>query len=99
MLTKIKTKTMGLGSRTLAFFRKGDELEATRFETLPHDDPTLVPPKLGFSGFDKIPRNRAPLVIAVVLIAVAALGVFGRRSVRNIVDQMAGVVGARQSTP
>jgi hypothetical protein len=60
----------------MAFFRKGEELEATGFETLPYDDPTLMPPKLGFSGFDKIPRKRAPLVIALVLIAVAALSVF-----------------------
>ena len=78
LLTKIKTTTVGFGSRTMAFFRKGDELEATGFETLPHDDPTLVPPKLGFRGFDKIPRRRAPLVITVLLIGVAALGVFGR---------------------
>jgi len=97
LLTKIKTTTTGLGSRTLAFFRKGDELEATRFETLPHDDPTLVPPKLGFSGFDKIPRKRAPLVITVVLIAVAALGVFGWRSVRNVPDQTDGVATSVRS--
>ncbi len=75
MLTKIKNTTKGLGSRTMAFFRKGDELEATGYKTLPYDDPTLMPPKLGFRGFDKIPRKRAPLVITVVLIALAALGV------------------------
>ena len=100
LLTKIKTTTTGLGSRTMAFFRKGDELEATGFKALPYDDPTLVPPKLGFRGFDKIPRNRAPLVITVVLIALAVVGVFGRRSVRNIPDQTAGIatsVGSKAS--
>ena len=65
LLTKIKNTTMGLGSRTMTFFRKGEELEATGYETLPYDDPTLVPPKLGFRDVDKVPRNRAPLVIAV----------------------------------
>ena len=85
LLTKIKTTTVGFGSRTMAFFRKGDELEATGFETLPHDDPTLVPPKLGFRGFDKIPRRRAPLVITVLLIGVAAVGVFGRGGVATSV--------------
>jgi hypothetical protein len=61
----------------MAFFRKGDELEATNFESLPHDDPTLMPPKLGVRNFDKIPRNRAPVVITVMLIVAAAVGVLG----------------------
>jgi hypothetical protein len=90
MLTKIKTTTMGLGSRTMAFFRKGEELEATGFETLPYDDPMLVPPKLGFRGFDKIPRRRAPLVITVLLI-VAALALFGPRPVRNLARRTVAV--------
>jgi hypothetical protein len=97
LLTKIKNSTMGLGSRTMTFFRKGDELEASGFETLPYDDPTLVPPKLGFRGFDKIPRNRAPLVITVLLIAVAALSVFGRRSDEWV--RLKTFVEARQSAP
>ena len=107
LLTKIKTTTVGFGSRTMAFFRKGDELEATGFENLPHDDPTLVPPKLGFRGFDKIPRRRAPLVITVLLIGVAALVLFGRggfaTSVRSKASaewvRLKAFVEARQSTP
>ena len=91
LLTKIKNTTKGLGSRTMAFFRKGDELEATGFQTLPYDDPMLVPPKLEFRGFDRIPRKRAPLVITVLLIAVAVLGGFAWRSVRNDPDQTASV--------
>jgi hypothetical protein len=101
LLTKIKTATMGLGTKTLGFFRKGEELEATGYETVPYDDPMLVPPKLGFRGFDKVPRNHAPLVLTVLLIAVGALTVFGWRSVRNVPNHTAGVatsVGARQST-
>ena len=97
MLTKIKNTTMGLGSRTLTFFRKGDELESTGFKALPYDDPTLVPPKLEFSGFDKIPRKRAPLVITVLLIAVAAVGVFAWRAVRRNPDQTAGVAASVRS--
>jgi hypothetical protein len=97
LLTKIKNTTAGIGSRTMAFFRKGEELEATGYQTLPYDDPTLVPPKLEFSGFDKVPRKRAPLVITVLLIAVAALGVFAWRAVRSNPDQTAGVVASVRS--
>jgi hypothetical protein len=97
LLTKIKNTTKGLGSRTMTFFRKGDELEATGFQTLPYDDPMFVPAKVGFRGFDKIPRKRAPLVITVLLIAVAGLGVFGWRSVRNNPDQTAGVATSVRS--
>ena len=71
----------------MAFFRKGDELEATSFETVPYDNPMLVPPKLGFRGFDRVPRNYAPLVITVLLVAVAAMAVFGWRSVRSIPNE------------
>jgi len=84
LLTKIKATTMGLGARTMTFFRKGEELEATQFETVPHDDPMLVPPKLGFRGFDRVPRNYGPLVITLLLVAVAAVAVFGWRSGRNL---------------
>jgi hypothetical protein len=84
----------------MAFFRKGEELEATEYENLPHDDPTLVPPKLGFRDFDRVPRNRAPLVIAVVLIAAAALSVFAWRSVRKTPEATAGVaLGCRFVPP
>ena len=83
LLTKIKSTASGLGARSMSFFRKGEELEATEYENLPHDDPTLVPPKLGFRNFDSVPRNRAPLVITVALIGVAALSVLGWRAVRK----------------
>jgi len=107
LLTKIKATTMGLGSRTMTFFRKGEELEATRFETVPHDDPMLVPPKLGFRGFDRVPRNYGPLVITLLLIAVAAVAVFGGRPFATSVQNKASgelvrlktFVGAGQSTP
>jgi hypothetical protein len=98
LLTKIKTTTTGLGSRTMAFFRKGDELEATGFETLPYDDPMLVPPKLGFRGFDKVPRRRAPLVITVLVIVVAGLGLFGLRSAPNVTGETAGVATSVSNT-
>jgi hypothetical protein len=84
LLTKLKNTTMRLGSRTQAFFRRGDELEAAGFENLPHDDPTLVPPKLGFRGFDRIPRNRAPMLIALLLLATATVLVFGWLSARDV---------------
>ena len=84
LLTKIKSTATGLGARTMSFFRKGEELEATEYENLPHDDPSLVPPKLGFRNFERIPRNHGPLVITVVLIALAALAVLGWRSVGKL---------------
>jgi hypothetical protein len=84
LLTKLKNTTMRLGSRTQAFFRRGDELEATGFENLPHDDPTLVPPKLGFRSFDRVPRNRAPMLIAFLLLATVAVLAFGWLSARDI---------------
>jgi hypothetical protein len=79
----------------MAFFRKGDELEATNFETLPHDDPTLMPPKLSVRNFDKIPRNRAPVVITVLLIVAAAVSVLGSGEWVRLKT----FVGARPSTP
>jgi hypothetical protein len=84
LLTRIKQTTLRLGSRTQAFFRKGEELEATGFENLPHDDPTLVPPKLGFRSFDRVPRNRAPMLIAFLLLATAAVAAFGWLSARDL---------------
>jgi hypothetical protein len=84
LLTKLKKTTMRLGSMTQAFFRRGDELEATGFENVPHDDPTLVPAKLGFRGFDKVPRNRAPMLIAFLVVATAMVGVFGWLSARDL---------------
>jgi hypothetical protein len=84
LLTRIKQTTMRLGSRTQAFFRRGDELEATGFENLPHDDPTLVPPKLGFRSFDRVPRNRAPMLVAFLLLATTAVLVFGWLAARDL---------------
>ena len=87
LLTKIKTTAAGLGSRTMAFFRKGEELEATEYEDLPYKDPMLVPPKLGFRSFDSIPRNRTPLVLAIVLIAATGLSLFGWHALHKVPDQ------------
>ena len=84
LLTRIKKTSLRLGSMTQAFFRKGDQLEATGFETLPHDDPTLVPPKLGFRSFDRVPRHRAPMLIAFLLLATAAVVAFGWLSARDL---------------
>jgi hypothetical protein len=84
LLTKLKNTTMRLGSRTQAFFRRGDELEAAGYENLPHDDPTLVPPKLGFHSFDRVPRNRAPMLIAFLVLATAAVFVFGWLSAHDV---------------
>ena len=81
LLTKIKGRAMGLGSRTMGFFRKGEELEATEYKNLPYNDPSLVPPELGFRDFDSVPRNYKPLVVAVVLIVAGVLGVLGWLSV------------------
>ena len=84
LLTRVKKTTTRLGSMTLAFFRRGEELEATGFETVPHDDPSLVPPKLGFRSFDRVPRNRVPMLIALLLLATTAVLVFGWLSARDI---------------
>ena len=84
LLTRIKQTTMRLGSRTQAFFRRGEELEATGFENVPHDDPTLVPPKLGFRSFDRVPRNRAPMLVAFLLLATTAVLVFGWLAARDL---------------
>ena len=84
LLSKLKNSTMRLGSRTQAFFRRGEELEAAGFENLPHDDPTLVPPKLGFRSFDRVPRNRAPMLIAFLVLATAAVIVFGWLAAQDV---------------
>jgi hypothetical protein len=94
LLTKIKTTAAGIGSRTMAFFRKGEELEATEYENVPYDDPMLVPATLGFRNFDSIPRNRTPLVLAVVLIAVTALSLIGWRAVHKVPGEAANVAGS-----
>ena len=94
MLTKIKTTAAGFHSRTMAFFRKGEELEATEYENLPYNDPMLVPPELGFRSFDRVPRNHTPLVLAVILIAMTALGVFGWRAVRKVPRETASVAAS-----
>ena len=84
LLTRIKSTTLRLGTMTQAFFRRGEELEATGFENLPHDDPTLVPPKLGFRSFDRVPRHRAPMLIAFLLVATVTVLVFGWLSARDL---------------
>ena len=94
LLTRVKKTTTRLGSMTLAFFRRGEELKATGFETVPHDDPTLVPPKLGFRGFDTVPRNRVPMLIALLLLTTAAVLVFGWLSARDIPHGTARVATA-----
>ncbi len=101
LLTKIKSTATGIGARTMSFFRKGEELEATEYENLPHDDPSLVPPKLGFRDFDSVPRRRAPLVIAILLIAAGALSVLGWHSVRasGASDRIKAFVGSGQPAP
>jgi hypothetical protein len=112
LLTKIKSTarrstmrlsatTMRLGATTMAFFRKGEELEATDFENLPHDDPALVPPKLGFRNFDRVPRRRTPLVLAFLLLIATGVTAFGRDhfpEARAEAAQAATVVGAKAAT-
>ena len=93
LLTKIKS-TSRLGATTLAFFRRGDELEATEFENLPHDDPALVPPKLGFRNFDRVPRRRAPLLIAFLVVVATGLSVLGWHRVPEVRGQTARVAAA-----
>jgi len=84
LLTKLKRTTMRLTGVTQAFFRRGDELAATEFENVPHDDPMLVPPKLGFRSFDRVPRRRAPLLIALLLLVAASSIAFKWQSVRGV---------------
>jgi len=92
LLTKIKSRPF-LGT-TLAFFRKGDELEATEFENLPHDDPALVPPKLGFRNFDRVQRRWAPLMILLLVIVAAGLTLFERDRAPEVRGETARVTAA-----
>jgi hypothetical protein len=84
LLTKLKATTTRMGAATQAFFRRGDELAETDWENVPHDDPMLVPPKLGFRSFDRIPRHRWRIVLALLLIAAGALIVLDRNSLRDL---------------
>jgi len=97
LLTRIKSTTLRLGTMTQAFFRRGEELEATGFENLPHDDPTIVPPKLGFRSFDRVPRHRAPILIAFLLLATAAVLTFGWLSARDLPHGTARVAEAMRA--
>jgi hypothetical protein len=87
LLTKLKRTTLRMGAVTQAFFRRGDELVETDFENVPHDDPMLVPPKLGFRSFERIPHHRARVVLTVFLLAVAAVLVLDRHSLRELPGQ------------
>jgi hypothetical protein len=73
LLTKVKKPP--LGTMTMAFFRKGEDLEATEFANLPHDDPALVPPKLGFRSFDRVPRRWAPSLLVLLVVVSATVSV------------------------
>lgn len=95
LLTKVKPSPTRLGATTLAFFRKGEDLEATGFENLPHDDPALVPPKLGFRSFDRVPRHRAPLLIAFLVAVSACLVALGWPRVRAGAARAATVLRAK----
>ena len=97
LLSRLKKTTMRLGSLTQAFFMKGDRLEASGFENLAHDDPTLVPPKLGFRGFDKVPRNRAPSLIASLLVATATVAALRWGAVHDVPHGTARVAGSVES--
>ncbi len=97
LLTRIKSTTLRLGGITQAFFRRGEELEATGFKNLPHDDLTLVPPKLGFRSFDRVPRNRAPMLIVFLVFATAAVLAFGWLSARDIPHGAARVASSMRT--
>ncbi len=92
LLTKIKSTK--LGATTLAFFRKGDDLEAAGFENLAHDDPTLTPPKLPFRNFERVPRHRAPFVIAFLVVVAIGLSVFASLRAPEVRGETARAVAA-----
>lgn len=98
LLTKLKHTSMRLGAVTQAFFRKGDELAATEFENVPYDDPMLVPPKLGFRSFDRVPRRRAPALIVLLLLAASAALFLGWLRVRGAPNGTARVAASVEST-
>jgi len=87
LLTKLKRTTMRMGAVTQAFFRRGDELVESEFENVPHDDPMLVPPKLGFRSFERVPYNRGRIVAALFLLAAVALVVLDRHHLRELPGQ------------
>ncbi len=97
LLTKIKS-TPRLGAMTLAFFRRGEDLEATEFENLPHDDPALVPPKLGFRNFDRVPRRYGPLALVFFIALVAGAGVYAWHHAPDLRAQTAQVATALRAT-
>lgn len=96
LLTKVKTRA-ALGPMTLAFFRKGEDLEATEFENLPYNDPALIPPKLGFRSFDRVPRHRLPLVLAFLAVVATFLSFAGWSRVQAQTARVAPVVWAKVS--
>ena len=64
LLTKVKrttmrlgATTMRLGATTMAFFRKGEELEATDFENLPYNDPGAGSAEAGFQQLRQSPAE------------------------------------------
>ena len=87
LLTKLKRKTMRMGAVTQAFFRRGEELVETEFENVPHDDPMLVPTKLGFRSFERIPRHRGRIALMLLLLAAVAVVVLDRQSLRDLPEQ------------
>jgi hypothetical protein len=87
LLTKLKRTSMRMGAVTQAFFRKGDELVATEFENVPHDDPMLARPKLPFRNFERIPHHRGRIALMLLSLAVLALVVVGRHSLRDLPTQ------------
>lgn len=80
---------MRMGAVTQAFFRKGDELVATDFENVPHDDPMLVPPKLPFRNFERVPRRRGRIVLTLMALALSAVAVVRRHSLPDLPVQTA----------
>jgi len=97
MLTNVKRKGP-LGPMTLAFFRKGDDLEATDFENLPYNDPALVPPKLPFRSFSRVPRRRLPLVMAFLAVVAIFLSVAGWSRVQRETARVAPIAWATVSS-
>lgn len=98
LLTTLKRASLRLGTVSQAFFRKGEELEAVQFENLPHDDPMLVPPRLGFRSFDRVPRYRGRMLIALLLVAVAAVALVRWRSVGDFRSDTRRVAASVRAT-
>jgi hypothetical protein len=86
------------GSLTQSFFARGEEQEATEYENLPIDDPTLTPPPLEFDSFDKIPRRRGSwFAIAVSMLVLVALGFVTWRSFRYLSKPGTSVAAASRA--